>query len=73
MNHLKGQERVAEQQRTGRKFMTYEETLKLESQRHVKFNEMSAEQQAKLQAERKSMWGQIPAHILQKSKRLAGH
>lgn len=53
--------------------MTYEETLKLESQKHVKFNEMSADQQAKLQAERQSMWGQIPAHILQKSKRLAGH
>lgn len=73
MNHLKGQERVVEQRRTGRRFMTYEEQMKLESQRHVKFNEMSAEQQAKLQAERQSMWDQIPAHILAKSKKLAGH
>lgn len=53
--------------------MTWEEQQKLESQRHVKFNEMSAEQQAELQRERVSMWGQIPAHILAKSKKLAGH
>ena len=73
MNHLKQQERAVERQRGGRQFMTYEEQLKLESQRHVKFNEMSSEQQDKLQAERKSMWGQIPAHVLAKSKKLAGH
>lgn len=73
MNHLKQQERVVEQAQKGRRFMTYEEQLKLESQRHVRFNEMSAEQQDKLQQQRKSSWGQIPPHILAKSKKLAGH
>jgi len=73
MNHLKQQERVVQQRRTGRRIMTYEEQLKLDSQRHVKFNEMSAEQQAKLQQERQGMWSQIPAHIIAKSKKLAGH
>lgn len=73
MNHLKQQERAQVAAQKGRRFMTYEEQMKLESQRHVKFNEMSVEAQDKLQAERTSMWAQIPAHILAKSKKLAGH
>lgn len=52
--------------------MTYEEQMKLESQKHVRFNQMSAEQQEKLTAERESLWAQIPAHIQAKSRKLAG-
>lgn len=73
MNHLKQQERVVQQRSTGRRIMTYEEQLKLDAQRHVKFNQLSQTEQDALQAERKSMWGQIPSHVLAKSKKLAGH
>lgn len=73
MNHLKQQERVVERTQKGKQFMTHEEQQKLESQKHVRFNQMSAKQQEALQAERVSMWSQIPAHILEKSKKLAGH
>jgi len=52
--------------------MTYEEQVRLEQQRHVKFNELSAEEQAKLTAERDSLWSQIPQHIQAKSRKLAG-
>lgn len=73
MNHLRGQERVARQaQQKGSGIMTYEEQQKLDSQRHVKFNELSASEQAQLASERESMWGQIPEHLQQKARKLAG-
>jgi hypothetical protein len=59
-------------QRGGHVPMTYEEQVKLEQQRHVKFNELSAQEQAQLAAERESLWSQIPAHIQAKSRKLAG-
>ena len=52
--------------------MTYEEQVKLESQQHVRFNELSVAEQAKLATERESLWSQIPAHIQAKSRKLAG-
>lgn len=71
MNHLRGQEKVI-RQRQGSRIMTHEEQMKLDSQRHVKFNELSQTEQAQLTAERESMWGQIPAHLQEKARKLAG-
>jgi len=73
MNHLRGQERVVKAQQRGRRqVMTYEERLKLESQRHVKFNQMSAQEQARLEQERAGMWKQIPQHLQAKAGKMAG-
>jgi hypothetical protein len=75
MRHLRQSERQVQQAQAtqkGQRFMTYEESIRLEQQRHVKFNELSAEEQSRLTAERESLWGQIPAHIQAKSRKLAG-
>ena len=52
--------------------MSYEEQVRLEQQRHVRFNQMTAEQQEKFTAERESLWGQIPLHLQKKARKLAG-
>jgi len=75
MRHLRQAERQVQQAQAtqkGQRFMTYEEQVRLEQQRHVKFNELSAEEQAKLTAELDSLWSQIPQHIQAKSRKLAG-
>lgn len=72
MNHLRGQERAARQVEKGRRFMTYEEQMKLDSQQHVKFNQLSAQEQEAVNAERESLWGQIPEHLQAKARKMAG-
>ncbi len=75
MRHLKQAERqtqATQARERGQRFMTYEEQLKLEAQKHVKFNQLSQAEQAALTAERDSLWAQIPAHIQAKSRKLAG-
>jgi hypothetical protein len=75
MRHLRQSERqvqATQAKARGERFTTYEEQVKLESQRHVKFNELSAEEQARLTTERDSLWSQIPSHIQAKSRKLAG-
>ena len=78
MGRLRQQERVAqrkEAQATGRKpiqMRTYEEEIWMSAREHVKFADMAPEEQAKLKAERESLWGQIPAHLQDKARKLAG-
>ena len=76
MNRLKSQERAAKraegQQGVKHQMRTYEEETWMAAREHVKFNEMSAEEQSKLTAERESLWGQIPAHLQDKARKLAG-
>ena len=76
MAKLKQSERVVSKQvekhHGGHLPMSHEEQVRLEQQHHVKFNEMSAEQQSKLLAERESLWGQIPLHLQKKARNMAG-
>ena len=39
---------------------------------HLSFNLLPKEQQEKITKERESLWLQIPSHILEKSRKLAG-
>lgn len=74
MSHLRQRERVL-QKTTERKplMKTYEEELWMEAREHVKFANLPPEQQTQFQAERDAMWGQIPAHLQEKARKLAGH
>jgi len=73
MRQLAAETKPAQQRQPGGHLpMTYEEQIKLEQQRHIKFNELSAAEQKQIEAERESLWAQIPAHIQAKSRKLAG-
>lgn len=48
--------------------MTYAEQAALDAQRHIKFTDLPAEEQAL----RESLWGQIPAHLQAKARKMAG-
>jgi hypothetical protein len=49
-----------------------QEQALLDRQQHVGFNEMSVEEQRRLQGEIDSLFGQIPAHLQDKARGLAG-
>lgn len=49
--------------------MTEKEIVALEGQQHVRFTDLSPEEQQ----QRDSMWETIPAHLREKAKKLAGH
>ena len=72
MRELAHNERQHREQGQKREFRTYEEQMKLDSQRHLKFNQLSAKEQEKLIAEREALWGQIPEHLQSKARKLAG-
>jgi hypothetical protein len=76
MNHLRQQERAALAERkrgtVRNNFQTYEEQTWMAAREHVRFSEMAPEQQAKLTAEMDGLFGQIPPHVIAKSKRMAG-
>lgn len=44
----------------------------LDKQQHYEFNELSQQEQMKLQGEVDSLFGQIPVHLQEKARRLAG-
>lgn len=78
MNHLRQTERQLESARKQvyrghRGPMTPAEQQALDAQEHVHFNDLAPHEQEKLKGELKTMWDQIPAHIIEKSKKLAGH
>lgn len=53
--------------------MTADEQRKWDNETsHVRFNQLSAQEQERMNAERESLWGQIPAHVQAKSRKLAG-
>jgi hypothetical protein len=58
--------------RGARNLLTPQEQALLDKQQHVEFSEMSEGEKGKLQGEIDSMWGQIPAHLQEKARRLAG-
>lgn len=57
------------QQRT---ILTPQEQALLDKQQHYEFGELSSVEQYKLKGEIESMWGQIPAHLQEKARNLAG-
>ena len=57
---------------TQRQILTPQEQALLDKQQHVEFSELSAGEQRRLQAEVDSLFGQIPAHLQQKAKDMAG-
>lgn len=58
--------------RGARNLLTPQEQALLDKQQHVEFSEMSEGEKGKLKLEIDSMWGQIPAHLQEKARRLAG-
>lgn len=44
----------------------------LDRQQHVEFGELSQQEQMRLQGEVDSLFGQIPAHLQEKARNLAG-
>ena len=51
---------------------TPQEQALLDKQQHYEFSELSQQEQMRLKGELDSMWGQIPAHLQDKAKKLAG-
>jgi len=58
--------------RGARNLLTPQEQALFDKQQHVGFDELSEGEKVKLQGEIDSMWGQIPAHLQEKARRLAG-
>ena len=52
--------------------MDFKERQAFNAQQRLKFNQLPEGEQAKLAAERDFMWSQIPAHLQEKAKKLAG-
>lgn len=55
-----------------RNLLTPQEQALFDKQQHVGFEELNEAEQRKLRGEIDSMWGQIPAHLQQKARILAG-
>jgi hypothetical protein len=79
MRHLKQQERtvqaqeaVARGQRGARLPMSHAEQFALNEQQHLRFAELPESERLKLEQEQQAMWGQIPEHLQDKAKKLAG-
>lgn len=56
----------------GRNIPTPQEQALLDRQQHYGFDELSPEEQQKLTQEMGNMWSQIPAHLQEKARKLAG-
>lgn len=49
-----------------------QEQALLDKQQHYDFSELSQQEQMRLKGELDFMWGQIPAHLQDKARKLAG-
>lgn len=58
--------------RPSRTILTPQEQALLDKQQHYGFGDLSPDEQRKLNSEIGDMWGQIPAHLQDKAKKLAG-
>jgi hypothetical protein len=82
MARLHRAERIAEakeQQETGYQPpqgappMTEKEIEALQGQQHMKFANLPADEQEQFTAQRDAMWSQIPEHLRDKARKMAGH
>lgn len=55
-----------------RNIATPREQALLDRQEHSSFEDLSPMEQQKLKQEMDNMWGQIPAHLQEKARKLAG-
>jgi hypothetical protein len=55
-----------------RNILTPQEQQLLDKQQHYSFDELTTGEQQQLKSEIDSMWGQIPAHLHEKARNLAG-
>jgi hypothetical protein len=69
---LQAYRRLVKQAGTQRSIPTPREQALLDKQQHYGFNELSVDEQRKLSAEMETMWGQIPAHLQDKARGMAG-
>lgn len=73
MGRLQRMERQFRRKKQGGKPpMTFSEKQALRAQQHGRFAEMSEAEKDALNAERDAMWAQIPVHLQDKAKKLAG-
>lgn len=73
MGHLRQRERSIQRTQTkGQQMKTYEEEIWMEAREHVKLAQLPPEKRTQFEAERDSMWGQIPQHLQDKARKLAG-
>lgn len=74
MSHLRQRERVIQRKENQqvRTPMTPKEKWALEAQGHTRFSELPDSERSKFEAERSEMWGQIPQHLQDKARKLAG-
>lgn len=74
MGHLRQRERVMQRRedKSVRTPMTPKEKWALEAQGHTRFNELPVEERSRMESERDSMWSQIPQHLQDKARKLAG-
>jgi len=56
----------------GRNILTPQEQALLDKQQHFGFSDLAPDEQQQLQREVDSMWGQIPAHLQDKARGMAG-
>lgn len=59
-------------QAPGRSILTPQEQALLDRQQHYGFGDLAPDEQRKLSAEVETMWGQIPAHLQDKARKMAG-
>lgn len=59
-------------QTPGRNILTPQEQALLDRQQHFGFSDLSPDEQRKLTNEMETMWGQIPAHLQEKARGMAG-
>ena len=71
-NKLLSAFRRLEKQGPGRNILTPQEQALLDRQQHFGFNDLAPDEQQKLIGEINSMWGQIPAHLQEKARGMAG-
>jgi len=55
-----------------RNILTPQEQQLFDKQQHYEFGELSTGEQQQLKSEIDSMWGQIPAHLQEKARSMAG-
>lgn len=75
MNRLQRQAKAAHKPPAERRptIQTNEEKIWMAAREHVKFSEMPESEREAFTSQRDSMWSQIPAHLQEKAKKLAGH
>jgi hypothetical protein len=67
------QAKEQQETRQGAAPMTEKEIEALQGQQHVKLSALPVEQRTQFETERDAMWSQIPAHLQEKARKLAGH